>query len=305
MARFLARFMDDRPPPSSERRNRGCQIQKRSLRSLSHSTPEARLLFLASLAIRGQNHGRRAANHAKRPSRNRPSESTKRSMDGKSKSNSSEITFTTANPTPRASAARATAAASISTACAPNESRRLRLLRRVRNGSETHQHALPAFQSHAAPIAGIDHPERLENMRHLKPRIERSGKPDGIDYARRVECDHRLRSSPCRLGADSPADQHDIILLKESKSPSVDSLLADSPIFDETAHLTLKRCDNGDSRHKHSPGTTPPPAAMPLRQERSSIPTRARPLQSWRTFSSCPYAQYRRSPAVPSSTVFR
>ena len=92
-------------------------------RSQSHSASEARLLFRAIRATWGHNQGRRAVNHAKRPTRNCPLESIKRSIDGKVKSNSSEITFTTANPAPRPSAARATADASMSTACPANESR--------------------------------------------------------------------------------------------------------------------------------------------------------------------------------------
>jgi hypothetical protein len=90
-----------------------------------HSANEARLLLPASRATCGQSQGRNAVNHANRPGRNWPLASIKRSMEGKLKSNSSEITFTTPNPAPRLSAARATAAPSMSTACAPNDSRRL------------------------------------------------------------------------------------------------------------------------------------------------------------------------------------
>src|SRR5579864_8163578 len=94
-------------------------------RKRSHRACEARLLFRDSLATLAHSHGRKAVNNANLPSMNWPLESTNRSIAGKLKSNSSEMTFTTANAAPRVSADRATAAASTAAACAPSESRRL------------------------------------------------------------------------------------------------------------------------------------------------------------------------------------
>src|SRR5579864_2775562 len=88
-------------------------------RKRSHRACEARLLFRDSLATLAHSHGRKVVNSANLPSMNWPLGSTNRSIAGKLKSNSSEMTFTTTNAAPRASAERATAAASMSTACAP------------------------------------------------------------------------------------------------------------------------------------------------------------------------------------------
>src|ERR1022692_1577201 len=163
-----------------------------------------------------------------------------------------------------------------------------RLLLRARDRSEADQYALALIEVHTAAVARIDNPPRMHYVPHFQLSVERSGKAHRINDRGRVDSDHRLRRSPRCLRSNSSTNQHEVIFLEKAKAPAAYLLLDDAPLPNQRTHLALQRGHNGDSRHIRCLGTTPPPAAMPLRPARSSSPVRVAPCRNWQTSFSFP-----------------
>ena len=138
--------------------------------SSAHSARDAAALFLANWKTFDHSQGRAATLAAKSVSRNCPSRSTNRSIDGMTKSLSSEIAFTAMNRNPsRLRSPRYRGRFHINRLRAVRLGQ-LRLLLYARDGCDTDQYAPSHPSFNAAAIPNVNHAARREDLAHLQCR---------------------------------------------------------------------------------------------------------------------------------------